>query len=62
MELNAQQKRGEGKLKILEEAKFKGDDITLNWIAKQKSYADDIKAFQDFMNPVEKETKSKGKK
>ncbi|KKL57309.1 hypothetical protein LCGC14_2236680 [marine sediment metagenome] len=62
MELNAQQTRGKKKLATLKEAEFKDDSDTLKWIKEQATWAEDIKAYEDSIKPVEKETKSKGKK
>ena len=62
--LNAQQTRGERKLKILEKAEFDKDKKALDWIKTQPTWTEDIKLYKDSLKPVEevKETKSKGKK
>ena len=60
MELNAQETRGEKKLAIKKLAEFKEESTTLKWIAKQATWAEDIKAFEEATKP--KETKSKKEK
>ena len=53
--------RGERKKRILDEAKFKEDTKTQEWIDTQPTWAEDIAYYEESIKPV-KETKSKKEK